>query len=77
MVSLSEEMGRKRIQKKVREEFRKQGGDQEYLDTEPLYKQLKGLGKEAVKTAFDAVIETSIQGSPIQTTCKTIWKIMN
>lgn len=52
MMAALEEEDRNKIRKKLRDEFRKQGEDQEYMDTEPIVKILTKLGKESVKTIF-------------------------
>lgn len=77
LVAVSEEENRKQLRKELRNEIRKHSKDKEYLETDPLGRQVAGCGKAFVGDVLKTVIlGAAAEAEPLATIIKNILNVI-
>ena len=72
LVAVSETQQREQLRKELRNKIREKNKDREYLEAQPLGRQLAGCGKEIILDVLEAAVSGAVEGIPAVTIARNV-----
>ena len=72
LVAVSETQQREQLRKELRSKIREKNKDREYLEAQPLGRQLAGCGKEIILDVLEAAVSGAVKEIPVVTIVRTV-----
>lgn len=72
LVAVSETQQREQLRKELRNKIRAKNKDREYLEAQPLGRQLAGCGKEIILDVLEAAVSGALGGIPVVTIARNV-----
>lgn len=72
LVAVSETQQREQLRKELRNKIREKNKDREYLEAQPLGRQLAGCGKEIILDVLEAAVSGAVKEIPVVTIVRNV-----
>ena len=72
LVAVSETQQREQLRKELRNKIREKNKDREYLEAQPLGRQLAGCGKEIILDVLEAAVSGAVGEIPVVTIARNV-----
>ena len=72
LVAVSETQQREQLRKELRNKIREKNNDREYLEAQPLGRQLAGCGKEIILDVLEAAVSGAVGEIPVVTIARNV-----
>ena len=72
LVAVSETQQREQLRKELRNKIREKNKDREYLEAQPLGRQLAGCGKEIILDVLEAAVSGAVKEIPVVTIARNV-----